>query len=309
MKTKTKEIWKDIENFPNHQASNTGFVRNKATKKIIGNTYKDKDGYYATTITGITRKHKEHLVHRIVALAFIPNPRRRKYVRHINGNITDNRVENLEWCSTLTVIANSEEETWFNLEGSYFRVSNYGNLEYQCDLKGKLTERTPKKYFDENGEVVVISYSGMRRGNSNSKPFPLMYTVAKHFVPNPENLPSVIRLDGDVTNNRADNLKWVTIAEKRQDNLLIKPKLKLKLIKFIIDLITELEQLKPVHEGKIPSELLSNYFDTLYDLPCTDLAPIATKLQNDRRFTLSGYSEAVENQTDQIILETINRNQ
>lgn len=83
------EIWKPIADLPGYSVSNEGRVRKDSTGQIM--VLSKNGGYCRITIT----KH----VHRLVAEAFIEKPEdtAQCWVDHIDGNRSNNNVDNLRW--------------------------------------------------------------------------------------------------------------------------------------------------------------------------------------------------------------------
>ena len=91
-------IWKDViikGKKTNYQVSNTGLVLNTETGNILVHRL-NRYGYPYINIR-FNGHIKTLIIHRLVAIAFIPNPENKPQVNHINGKKKFNWVGNLEW--------------------------------------------------------------------------------------------------------------------------------------------------------------------------------------------------------------------
>ena len=89
-------MWKKIDNFSKYSVDENGNVRNDTTDKlIVGDT--NNCGYKRVSIVNDEGKCKHQFRHRLVANAFIPNPKNLKEIDHIDANKNNNSVSNLRW--------------------------------------------------------------------------------------------------------------------------------------------------------------------------------------------------------------------
>jgi hypothetical protein len=71
--------------------------------------------------------HKDQFVHRLVAIAYLPNLDNKETVNHIDGNKENNHVNNLEWC---TRSENSQHAYDTGLKKPYTGIKDHGNNKF-----------------------------------------------------------------------------------------------------------------------------------------------------------------------------------
>lgn len=90
------EIWKDVKHYEGlYVVSNYGRVKNVRTNHYLVQ-HNNGRGYLCVDLWKFNKGRREY-VHRLVAMAFIPNPENKPTVNHKDEDKQNNYVENLEW--------------------------------------------------------------------------------------------------------------------------------------------------------------------------------------------------------------------
>ena len=136
-----------IEGYEKYTVDTCGRVYNTKTKKFLKTA--NDHGYRRVQLTTDDGVEKRFRVHRLVAMAFIPNPKGYPIINHKDENKSNNNVENLEWCTYK-----------YNLNYGSAQKNRIANTDCKSEARkaaarrnGKLSSK-PVVQYDMSGNVI-----------------------------------------------------------------------------------------------------------------------------------------------------------
>lgn len=123
----------------------------------------DAKGYLKTVLHG-----KSTRVHRFIAVHLVPNPEGLPHINHKNGVKTDNRVENLEWCTNKSNIEHAyrmgliKTKSKWEHHNSVLSQSDYLYIKEQVELGRSF--RSLSREFGRDKSVISRAYKRIKHG-------------------------------------------------------------------------------------------------------------------------------------------------
>lgn len=198
-----KEEWRTYPEIDFIQGSNLGNVRTigryiktknglRQVSDHVLKQHRNRNGYMQVT-TSINGKTVSISVHRIIATCFLPNPDGLPEVNHIDSNRTNNRVENLEWCTrkyncqyrnkhgiSYSEAAKKHPVIAINLKTlEVLRFSSQTeaekNIGVDCQSIGQVVSNKAKQaggyyFMDDNGSDIEMDKDELRKIVAGRKP-------------------------------------------------------------------------------------------------------------------------------------------
>ncbi|WP_192820173.1 NUMOD4 domain-containing protein [Rufibacter sp. LB8] len=154
------EEWKEINQYPNYEISNRGEVRSKnysrtGKTKVLKPTRNKSTGYlYISLSSG--GKYKTFNIHRLLAITFLNNKNNLPFVNHKNGIKTDNRIENLEWCTPKQNMVHAWENGLINSDHCIKPIEVYSYLTNKLISVEISQSHTARKYNLNKGNIYSV---------------------------------------------------------------------------------------------------------------------------------------------------------
>ena len=194
-----------IPNFSRYKLSNHGTLMHQKSK--VPTVGRLGDGQ--KTVVRIFNDQGERrnlFIHYMVAKAFVPNPNGYKYANYIN-ELGNNHYTNIRWTkqminSNRKAYISQEGEVWKSINADYegSSLANVRNIHSQQLL-------TPQECSEGYAYITMKKYGTHKRS----------ILIAKLFLTNPDNKPTVDHINRVRMDDRVENLSWATYAEQRHN--------------------------------------------------------------------------------------------
>ena len=144
--------YQPIPGFEKYGIAIDGEVKHLRTGHIKTPVLNKKGGYYIVNLYDATGKLCRPLVHRLVALTYLPNPSNLPQVNHKDENKLNNHVENLEWCT---------EQYNLNYGTRLARIAQSNTGKTRASGGHSSTQNKPVIQIDKNNNCIVNCFYGL----------------------------------------------------------------------------------------------------------------------------------------------------
>ena len=168
------ETYKKIEGFENYSVSDFGNVRNDKLGKCIKGR-DDGHGYLRVCLMKNKKKHDKS-IHKLTALAFLPNPENKKCIDHIDNNKVNNNLLNLRFAThsqnsknrsisskntsgTKGVCWNKKSQKWhaqITINGKQINLGSYINKDDAINIRVQRAKDAFGEYINKCELVIVV---------------------------------------------------------------------------------------------------------------------------------------------------------